>query len=195
MNASKKFDLTLLATKIFEKEVLIFCYFALFSFLSADDVLNIQLLLFLVGTVLQTLLKLKSKLVPWNNFVALLFFVIGTAANYHVSYLSKGFFTYLLLISVLSFSYEKWYKRIRKGLLSFMLNVVYSAAVMSSFPTLYALFLKNKLGISITEFVFNDTEHFAVVSGYVVFYVLLLIHKQLVTLQNHLLRASGSSSK
>jgi len=52
MDVVQKYELSLRATRIFEKESLIFCYFAIFTFLSSSSLLNLQLLLFLVGTIL-----------------------------------------------------------------------------------------------------------------------------------------------
>ncbi len=189
MDVVQKYELSLRATRIFEKEILIFCYFAIFTFLSSSTLLNPQLLLFLVGTILQIVLKLKSKLPLWNNFVGLGFFIIGSVVNLSGNFFSRGFLAYIFLISAFSFVYEKWRQRVSGAFVGFMFDLAYSAAVISSFPTLYALFLRNKLDINIFEFIVRDQELVIVFSGYFVFYIMLLINKQLVAVQNHLLKA------
>lgn len=176
------------ATNIFEKEIVIFIYYTLFTFIALDEArFSLQFLFFGIGTFLQIYLKTKNKLKFWNNFTSTLFFLAGSALSYNQNFFFTGFLIFILLIAILSFSYEKWNKDITNKFLSVSFNFLYSAIVLASFPVLYFIFMKNKLDIDLNEF-FQDPNHLIVFSGYFVFYILLLLNKQLLALQTTLLK-------
>jgi hypothetical protein len=184
----KHISVLIWATNIFEKEIVIFIYYALFTFIALDETrFSLQFLFFGIGTLLQIYLKIKNKLKFWNNFTSVLFFLAGSALSYNQNFFFTGFLIFILLIAILSFSYEKWNKDITNKFLSVSFNFLYSAIVLASFPVLYFIFMKNKLSIDLSEF-FQDPNHLIVFSGYFVFYILLLLNKQLLALQTTLLK-------
>jgi len=175
-------------TNIFEKEIVIFIYYSLFTFISFNEgVFNTQYVFFGIGTFLQIYLKLQKKFYLWNNFTSCLFFILGSVLSYNNLFFFTGFFIFLFIISLLSFFYEKWHENVQNKFLSAVFNFLYSAIVLASFPLLYFIFMKNKLNIDLREF-FQDQDHFIVFSGYFVFYLLLLLNKQLLALQTTLLK-------
>ena len=184
----KQLYLLIRATNIFEKEIVVFIYYALFTFIAFDETwFNLQFVFFGIGTFLQIYLKMKNKIEFWNNFTSALFFVIGSVLSYSNNFFFTGFLAFILLIAIIAFSYEKWHKSIKNKFLSASFNFSYSAIVLASFPVLYFIFMKNKLDIDLREF-FQDQNHLIVFSGYFVFYLLLLLNKQLLALQTAFLK-------
>lgn len=174
-------------TNIFEKEIVIFIYYSLFTFISFNEKLfNPQFVFFGIGTFLQIYLKFQKKFYLWNNFTSCLFFILGSILSYN-NLLFAGFFIFIFIISLLSFFYEKWHENVKNRFLSTVFNFLYSAIVLTIFPVLYFIFMKNKLNIDLREF-FQDQDHFIVFSGYFIFYLLLLLNKQLLALQTTLLK-------
>jgi len=174
-------------TNIFEKEIVIFIYYSLFTIIAFNEgIFNMQFIFFGIGTFLQIYLKIKEKLYLWNNFTSCLFFILGSIFSYNNLFFT-GFLIFLFSIALFSFFYEKWHENIQNRFLSAVLNFLYSAIVLANFPMLYFIFMKNKLNIDLREF-FQDQDHFIVFSGYFVFYLLLLLNKQLLALQTTLLK-------
>ena len=190
----KKMSKLRLLTSLFEKEVIIFVYYSLFTCIILDDLFfGIQFVFFGIGTALQIYFKWKNKFPIWNNFISCFFFLLGSV---FFSFFSEdknlfftGFFTFIFVISVFSALYEKWKTKIQNNIVSGLFQFLYSAIVLMSFPTLYFIFMKNKLDIDLLSF-FNDENHFIVFSGYFVFYLLILLNKQLLSIQASLLHSS-----
>jgi len=177
-------------TTIFEKEIIIFVYYTLFTIIAFNEsILNIQFFFFAIGTAFQIYLKLKRKLHIWNNFIACSFFILGSLFSYNENLFFTGFLVFILSISLFSFFYEKYLQFLKNKLLAGVFQFLYSAIVLTSFPVLYFIFMKNKLNIDLREF-FQDENHLIVFSGYFVFYLLLLFNKQLLALQTALFKNS-----
>jgi len=175
-------------TDIFEKEIIIFVYYSMFTVISYNEsIFNMQFLFFGIGTTLQIYLKLKRKLYLWNNFVACSFFILGSLFSHDKNLLFIGFLSFIFSISLFSFLYEKYFHFTKQALLANIFHFIYSATVLTSFPVLYFIFMKNKLNIDLREF-FADRNHLIVFSGYFVFYLLLLLNKQLLAIQTVLFK-------
>lgn len=135
-----------------------------------------------MGTFLQIFLKLRSIGKYWNNFTSSFLLLIGNFFPSSEKLFFTGFFTFLLLVSGISLLYEIFSPKVTNKILSGVFQFLYSTLVLSSFPVMYFLFMKNKLDINLIEF-FQDENHLMVFSGYFVFYLLLLLNKQLLALQ------------
>ncbi len=188
-----------LLTNLFEKEVIIFVYYALFTCIILDDLFfGIQFVFFGIGTFLQIYFKWKNKFRIWNNFFSCLFFLFGSVLSSLIitdqNLFFTGFFTFIFVISLFSAVYEKWKTKIKNTIISWIFQFLYSAIVLMSFPTLYFIFMKNKLDIDLLSF-FNDENHFIVFSGYFVFYFLILLNKQLLSVQTSVLQLLLQSSE
>ncbi len=190
MNTKKEQQLSKLVwiTNIFEKEIIMFVYYALFTLIAFDTgILNIQFLFFGIGTILQIYLKFKKKLSPWNNFTACTFFILGSAFSYNENFFFSGFLIFIFSVSLFALLYEQYIEKIGNKFFAIIFQFLYSAIVLMSFPVLYFIFMKNKLNIDLQDF-FQDQNHLIVFSGYFVFYILILLNKQLLAIQTTLLK-------
>jgi len=177
-----------LVTGIFEKELLLLLYYLVFSFIAgAFPAAALQGAFFTAGTLCQALLKIFQKVPIWNNFILFLFYLAGTLANHGRNTLGYGLLGFVLLVSCISALYEYFRPRLERPLLIALMGMAHSAVVFMAFPLLYSLFLLKKKDLSLGEF-FQEKEHFLVFLGYSTFYVSVVINKQLLSIQNNLLR-------
>jgi len=186
-DSSGRLNFLMKVTNIFEKEGILFVYYCLFGVLSLEGAwLNTQLVFFMFGLLFQVYCKIKNIWSPWNNFLGLSFFLLGSFLNYENNVFFKGMLIFISVISFISFMYERWHSQVKQKLLSVFFNFIYSSIVLMSFPILYFIFMQNKLDINLVEF-FQESDHALVFSGYFVFYLLLLLNKQLIAIQAVLL--------
>jgi hypothetical protein len=177
-----------LLTGIFEKELLLSIYYLVFSYISgAFPEALVQALFFAAGALFQVLLKLYEKAQVWNNFVLFLFYLAGTLVNQGRNTLGNGLLVFLFVVSCVSALYDRYHPRLKYPILVSLISMAHSAVVFTAFPLLYSLFLLKKKNLSLTTF-FEEKEHFLVFLGYSTFYVSVVINKQLLSVQNNLLR-------
>jgi len=177
-----------LITGIFEKEILLVLYYLVFSYIAgAFPDAAVQALFFAAGALFQVLLKVYQKVQTWNNFVLFLFYLAGTLVNHGKNTLGNGLLAFLFVVSCVSALYDRYHPRLKRPLLVSMIGMAHSAVVFTAFPLLYSLFLLKKKGLSLTTF-FEEKEHFLVFVGYSTFYLSVVINKQLLSIQNNLLR-------
>jgi len=184
----RRIKLFSLITGIFEKEFLLVLYYLVFSYIAgAFPDATVQALFFAAGALLQVLLKIYQKARVWNNFVLFLFYLAGTLVNHGKNTLGNGLLVFLLIVSCVSALYDQYHLRLKHPLLISMIGMAHSAVVFTAFPLLYSLFLLQKKDLSLTTF-FEEKEHFLVFLGYSTFYLSVVINKQLLSIQNNLLR-------
>jgi hypothetical protein len=177
-----------LITGIFEKEILLLLYYLVFSYISgAFPNATIQALFFLAGVLCQVLLKLYQKALVWNNCVLFLFYLAGTLVNHGKNTLGNGLLIFLFVVSFVSVLYDRYHPLLKHPILVSIISLAHSAIVFTAFPLLYSLFLLKKKNLSLTTF-FEEKEHFLVFVGYTTFYLSVVINKQLLSIQNNLLR-------
>lgn len=185
---ARRIKLFSLMTGIFEKEILLVLYYLVFSYIAgAFPDAAVQALFFATGALLQVLLKIYQKGQPWNHFVLFLFYLAGTLVNHGKNTLGNGLLVFLLIVSCISALYDRYHLRLKRPLLVTMIGMAHSAVVFTAFPLLYSLFLLKKKTLSLTTF-FEEKEHFLVFVGYSAFYLSVVINKQLLSIQNNLLR-------